>query len=426
MFSKNLIVVSLLIVFAGSLVAQTTKEFMFSHIEYTAGNYVPYISSIPSQTKAPKGYKPFYISHYGRHGSRYHHTASDYKFFYSLFQKADSANALTATGKSVKERFSKMYEMYYNRAGDLTQKGVAQHKGIAERMYNSFPEVFRKNSHIEVISSTSPRCIMSMDAFCQELRIKEPALDIRNETSKRFMYYLANDPMEDKNRRLALKEWSVPFGDLHYRLIHPSRMIHQLFDDMDYVSQNIDTIVFMRKFYEVNNSLMSSDSMLCDFRDVWTDEELYNNWVVQNAWWYGAYGPCPLTLNKSRFFARDLLRHILDDAEYAISTGKVQAHLRFGHDTALLPLTALMSLQGCRDQVTDVDSIMNYWNEYRIIPMAANMQMIFYKSKKQKDVLVKILLNEKEVDLPLKSETAPYYKWTDVKKFYEETMNNAE
>ena len=25
---------------------------------------------------APKGYKPFYVSHYGRHGSRYHYTYS--------------------------------------------------------------------------------------------------------------------------------------------------------------------------------------------------------------------------------------------------------------------------------------------------------------------------------------------------------------
>lgn len=27
-------------------------------------------------TPAPKGYKPFYVSHYGRHGSRYHYTYS--------------------------------------------------------------------------------------------------------------------------------------------------------------------------------------------------------------------------------------------------------------------------------------------------------------------------------------------------------------
>ena len=36
------------------------------------GNDYPY-KLVPSpQTKAPKGYKPFYISHYSRQGSRYY------------------------------------------------------------------------------------------------------------------------------------------------------------------------------------------------------------------------------------------------------------------------------------------------------------------------------------------------------------------
>lgn len=401
--------------------AQTTQEYMMEHIELTAGNYTSYPETFPAQTKAPKGYEAFYISHYGRHGSRYHHTAADYKNLYEMFAKADSAHALTETGKSVRNRFEQMYNRYYDRAGDLTTKGVAQHKAIADRMFHSFPKVFKKDAVIEIKASTSGRCIMSMDAFCQQLKAMQPSLDIRCESSKRLMYYISNDPMEDKNRRLADTAWSKPFGDLHYRLIHPTRMVKQLFSDMDYVEKNIDTIGFMRKFYEVKNSLLCDDSDI-RFDDVWTKEEMYNNWVVQNAWWYGAYGPCPLTQNKSRFFAKDLLNIMIDEADAALKSGKVQANLRFGHDIAILPLTALMELQGCRDKLTNVDDIMKYWNEYRIIPMASNVQMIFYKSKKNPDILVKIMLNEREVDLPLKSDVAPYYKWEDVRKFYKDIL----
>lgn len=408
-----------------SVCAQTTKEYMMDHIMLTSGNYVPYPSEFPEQTKAPKGYKPFYISHYGRHGSRYHHTAVDYKNMYELFAKADSAKALTEKGKSVKDRFEQMYTLYYDRAGDLTTKGVQQHRGIADRMYHSFPEVFKKNAIVDVKSSTSVRCVMSMDAFCQQLKSLEPTLQISNESSKRLMYYLANDPMEDKNKRLALKEWNDAFGDLHYRLIHPTRMINQLFSDKNYVEKNIDTIPFMRKFYEIKGSLLSDDSPI-NFDDVWTKEEMYNNWVVQNAWWYGAYGPCPMTLNRSRYFANDLLKNILTEADSAVKSGKVQAHLRFGHDTALLPLTALLAVSGCGDQIRDLDSLLHYWNEYRIIPMAANIQFIFYKSKKNPDVLVKVMLNEREVNLPIKSDMAPFYKWEEVKKYYEDIMNKNE
>lgn len=405
----------------GVAFAQTTKEFMMEHIEYTFDNYTTYPDTFPKQTKAPKGYEPFYINHYGRHGSRYHHTASDYKMFRDLFAKADSANALTPVGKSVKNRFDQMYQRYYDRAGDLTTKGAAQHRGIADRMFHSFPQVFHKNAVIDVKASTSVRCVMSMDAFLQQLKSLQPSLDIKTESSKRLMYYISNDPMEDKNRRLADTAWSRPFGDLHYRLIHPDRMVRQLFSDMDYVSKSFDTIVFMRKFYEIKNSLVCDDSDI-NFDDVWTKEEMYNNWVIQNAWWYGAYGPCPLTQNKSRFFAKDLLNVMIDESDIAIQTSNVQANLCFGHDIAILPLTALMQLEGCRDQVTNVDSIMSVWTDFKIVPMAANVQMIFYRSKKNPDVLVKIMLNEREVDLPLKSEFAPYYKWADVRAFYKDIL----
>ena len=48
--------------------AQTTKEEMFSTLEKTGGVYWAYPLDFAPQTKAPKGYKPFYISHYARQG----------------------------------------------------------------------------------------------------------------------------------------------------------------------------------------------------------------------------------------------------------------------------------------------------------------------------------------------------------------------
>lgn len=405
------------------LVAQTTPEYVKEHIECTAGNYLPYSYQESERTKVPKGYKPFYISHYGRHGSRFHYSGTDYEKMYHLFRKADSAKALTSKGVEVMNRFKLMDEAFHDRAGDLTKKGVEQHKGIAERMVDGFPEIFKKGSFIDVKSSTSTRCIMSMDAFCQQLRIMEPKLNIQNESSKRWMYYLAapNDAGEDIAERQKDPAWSVPFGELHARYVHPSRMVAQLFSDADYVKDNIDTIAFMREFYVLNSSLLSENGGI-SFEDVWTKEELYDNWVVQNAWWYGAYGPCPLTKNESRFFAKNLLGKMIEEADEAIAKGDVQAHLRFGHDTGLLPLTSLMGLSGCNTQTTNLDSLVYHWNEFKIIPMGGNIQLVFYRSKKETEVLLKVLLNEREVTLPIESKTAPYYKWSEVKRYYKELM----
>ena len=59
------------------------------------------------------------------------------------------------------------------------------------------------------------------------------------------------------------------------------------------------------------------------------------------------------------------------------------------------------------------------WWASKVFPMASNIQLVFYrKNPHDKDVLVKVLLNEKEATLPLPSDIAPYYKWSDFREFY--------
>jgi hypothetical protein len=58
------------------------------------------------------------------------------------------------------------------------------------------------------------------------------------------------------------------------------------------------------------------------------------------------------------------------------------------------------------------------WFDYKITPMATNLQFVFYRNqKKPNDVLVKVLLNEDEATLPIKSDVAPYYHWNDFKDY---------
>jgi hypothetical protein len=50
--------------------------------------------------------------------------------------------------------------------------------------------------------------------------------------------------------------------------------------------------------------------------------------------------------------------------------------------------------------------------------MGSNLQFIFYRSSpKDKDVLVKVLLNEQEATLPIATDCAPYYHWADVRSY---------
>ena len=99
-------------------------------------------------TPAPHGYKPFYISHYGRHGSR-----SDWagNYTYKLVRdilaqaKADGV-ALTPAGDSLLWESAYVLEKYDGMDGRLTPRGVREHRMLAQRMYKRFPEVFQKGS----------------------------------------------------------------------------------------------------------------------------------------------------------------------------------------------------------------------------------------------------------------------------------------
>ena len=50
--------------------------------------------------------------------------------------------------------------------------------------------------------------------------------------------------------------------------------------------------------------------------------------------------------------------------------------------------------------------------------MAGNIQFVFYRKKGSDDILVKVLLNERETKLPVKSDVVPYYHWKDVELYY--------
>ena len=117
----------------------------------------------------------------------------------------------------------------------------------------------------------------------------------------------------------------------------------------------------------------------------------------------------------------NLLRNIIETADTV--TNK-QVTLRFGHDTVVLPIVVLLELGGLGVSVDNLDELDKYFRSYMVIPTACNVQLVFYRPKKGKqgDILVKALLNENEVTMPVVTDMFPYYKWSDVKAYYQEKL----
>ena len=59
------------------------------------GVYGVYGDVVPEIADAPEGYEPVYLSHYGRHGSRYILHDTQYVFVAQVLEKADADGKLT-------------------------------------------------------------------------------------------------------------------------------------------------------------------------------------------------------------------------------------------------------------------------------------------------------------------------------------------
>ena len=115
--------------------------------------------------------------------------------------------------------------------------------------------------------------------------------------------------------------------------------------------------------------------------------------------------------------ASTLVENIIATADSAIANRDIAATLRFGHDGNVIPLLALLQIEGFDVAVDNPDELYKYWCDFKATPMASNIQMIFFDNK-QGDVLVKIMHNEREVHIPVATKQWPYYKWSDVKDYY--------
>ena len=94
------------------------------------------------------------------------------------------------------------------------------------------------------------------------------------------------------------------------------------------------------------------------------------------------------------------------------------ADLRFGHDSGLQPLLSYLRIKGYEELISMADAPAKGWYSFEQMPMASNLQLIFYRNEKG-DVLVKLLRNEQETTIPaLKPWKGPYYRWKDLRAYF--------
>lgn len=403
---------------AGALTAfaQTTFEEIRQTPEKAGGVYYAYPVTETHPTTPPKGYKPFHISHYGRHGSRYLISDRDYRNVLDVLKAAAAAGKLTPLGKNVALRLDTVMIEARGRGGDLTPLGVRQHRGIAGRMAQDYPEVFRGNTSVSARSTTVPRCILSMDAFCERLKEINPRLRTTRESSDRYMDTLNYHSQASMD--FTSGPWKVRYNKFERDHVKPERLMASLFNDPQYVLDNVDSNALMWGLYWIAADMQDMETDI-SFMDIFEPQELFDIWQCVNYQFYVRDGNYPgsdslLVDNASR-----ILTSMIHSADTTIINNRPSVALRFGHDGNLIPLTALLGLKDCAAQESDPEKFYTAFSDFKIAPMAGNVQLIFFRNpKRPDDILVKFLHNEQETSIPVSTDIYPFYHWKDVRAYY--------
>lgn len=374
-------------------------------------------------TPAPKGYEATYISHYGRHGSRYAYTAKAYTVLLEMLREGAAADNLTPYGRKMLDALEPFWKKVEYRVGDLTPLGWAQHVQIAETMVKSFPKAFGKGSRIDATSSASVRSIMSMTSCVSALSRLAPKAFVYAHQGKEDIQ--ATRPNESRNP-FAYKGPATVFpypetSEQFFLRRFPQypEVLGRLFKDASAGLGNRNAYdVFFNLYMFVAGMNSVPEDIRLDVKDFFTPEEYATLWETDNYERFNEY-----------IYYRTSCSSIVDDmiekADARLAAREPGADLRYGHDHIMMALMMIMDIDDFNKYPSNPDNLAQVFQTYRS-PMATNLQMVFYTPKggKAGDVLVKVLHNGEEVRLgSLRPFDGPYYKWADVRAYLVSRVN---
>jgi len=398
---KKILISSLLIFTSLGSFAQSREQMGGIYYAY------PPVYGIQGDTVPPSGYEPFYVSHYGRHGSRWLTNDDRYLWVMKYFE---DDNNLTKLGKDVKKRLKKIWKNAKGNGGKLTDIGKEQHAGISQRMYENFISSLGDSIDVYAASSTVDRCIKSMESFTARLKKMNPTLNITTEATPATYSYIGGSSAQQKIFEKKGIDIPMPYSERFLKALFvdisdielPAKLMsemHTMASDMQDVGLKVSLYDLFtedesRAIYEYNNAKMR-----------------HNNADIAENCGIGARGAIALWNDFEQKADKAIAKKEKGHGQKSKSVD-----LRFGHDTNLYRFMSLLRLP-----------LTHKMDE--VVPMAANLQMIFYApsgKNSNDDILVKILHNEKITSLPIETDVYPYYHWDDVKAYYDKRIERLE
>jgi hypothetical protein len=245
---------------------------------------------------------------------------------------------------------------------------------------------------------------------------------------------LANDPNASKAAKELASEhreqgsWNKAVKEMDRSYDVSSFLSKITTDSKRFVKECGAKYPFRAARYTIRTLLFAENIGLGDremLNNLFTPEELYGAYIYFTSKWVNhTMGRGDEYVEMKQSHMKPMVDDILNKAQAAIDGKNPDAaNLRFTHDSYVGPLLSVMGYEGCVPQWSEnLELATTSYNHGVICPMAANLQIVLYRNAKG-DVLVRSLINENDAYLPIKSDIAPFYRWSDFCKYMYDNLN---
>ena len=390
-------------------------------------------------TAAPKGYEAFYISHYGRHGSRYPYTATVATALLDLLHEAEGKENLSEYGSGLMARVELFMEKAGNHIGELTDLGRQQQYRLAGEMAERYPQAFRKGAVVTAQASSSSRSILSMASFCTALARKCPSIRIDQfqgfAETQATAPNMGRNPLRIKGPGLGNPYRESPAEFMQRRFPEfTETVLGKMFRDPYAALGDRDVQYLMDHIYMLIGGMNSlPDGVRMDFSDIATPETLARMWELDNYQRfceYIVYTASCCSVFKDIIERADARLALLDSAAGKLEGRAEGADLRFAHDHVPMSLLMLADIDSFGELPENPDELGHVFQTFRS-PMAANLHFVFYRPKNGRGpILTGLSLNGQparlsalDKELGLSPDESGFYRWDDVKAWFEKRFS---
>ncbi|WP_025026081.1 histidine-type phosphatase [Caldalkalibacillus mannanilyticus] len=403
----------------------------------------PYPYQETTYTEPPAGYEPIFINHVGRHGSRHLSSAKYDKTLMELLTIAENEGDITDVGRELKNEVARLMEVERENYGQLTISGKQELKDMGIRAGHHYRGIFGEEKQIKAFATFKDRAPDSRDEFLNGLRESLAGMDLDIESSSyeenRDPYLRPFDISPNYKEYKDNGEWIGIYKEYLSReqsTIYAREVLLQLFSEAFYnrlaagefklkdekgkvnLKNPTDAAFNLYQLYIISSNLKGEGPF--EFRKYFTDAQLQWYEGIDSIEDFYEKGPSLPSTDLPQNISAPLVKELIVSTEESLRKQDVAGIFRFAHAETIIPLSSFLDIQGANVSTAQAEQVSQIWKASVISPMAANIQWVLYSNGN--DYLVKMLRNEQEIAFPIETEHYPYYRWEDVKAYYQEKV----